>query len=258
MAVFQAAGGDGIPSSQAGVRLDEAGRRVPSRLAKNRGFVVRARHARPRGSADGLVRPLQGSARNTATREHSLTASTAKAANYIANDRHRSGRWRRERSGSQQMPTIQQLVREGPGRQGREDQDPGTEGEPAAARCVHPGPHTTPKKPNSALRKVARVRLTSVGRGHRLHPWCGPQPAGALGGACPWRPCEGPARRALQDHPRLARRPGVHGRKQGRSRYGAKKEKGRPAAQRPGTEALGNQPDPVMAPDGHRSSSTRC
>ena len=32
----------------------------------------------------------------------------------------------------------------------------------------------TPKKPNSALRKIARVRLSNRPRGHRVHPGRGP------------------------------------------------------------------------------------
>ena len=74
------------------------------------------------------------------------------------------------------MPTINQLVR-----QGRQKQKNRT-ASPALERCpqkrgvcirVH---STTPKKPNSALRKVARVRLTNgfevtsyiPGEGHNL------------------------------------------------------------------------------------------
>src|SRR5699024_6887904 len=48
-------------------------------------------------------------------------------------------------------------------------------------------------------------------RGHRLHPGCGSQPAGALDGARPWRSCQGPARCPLQDRPRLPRHPGCQG-----------------------------------------------
>jgi multidrug transporter EmrE-like cation transporter len=61
---------------------------------------------------------------------------------------------------------------------------------------------TTPKKPNSALRKVAKVRLTNGFEVIELHPRRGPQPAGALGGDDPRRPREGPAGRALPHHPR--------------------------------------------------------
>jgi hypothetical protein len=65
---------------------------------------------------------------------------------------------------------------------------------------------TTPKKPNSALRKVAKVRLTNGSRSFQLHRWRRPQPAGALGGADPWRPCEGSPGRALPHRARLAGR----------------------------------------------------
>ena len=67
---------------------------------------------------------------------------------------------------------------------------------------------TTPKKPNSALRKVARVRLTNGHRGDLLHPGRRPQPAGALDRADPRRPREGPARHPVSHHPRLARHRG--------------------------------------------------
>ena len=43
----------------------------------------------------------------------------------------------------------------------RQDGEPGAAGVPAEARRLHPRVHPTPKKPNSALRKVARVRLTN-------------------------------------------------------------------------------------------------
>ena len=64
---------------------------------------------------------------------------------------------------------------------------------------------STPKKPNSALRKIARVKLTN---GHRLYPRRGTQPAGALCGHDPWRPCEGPPRCPLPHHPRHSGYPG--------------------------------------------------
>ena len=59
---------------------------------------------------------------------------------------------------------------------GRAQQGAGAEAVPAEARRVHPRLHETPKKPNSALRKVARVRLTNgievttyiPGEGHNL------------------------------------------------------------------------------------------
>ena len=66
---------------------------------------------------------------------------------------------------------------------------------------------TTPKKPNSAMRKVAKVRLTNQYRGHPLHPRREPQPAGALRGADPRRPGQGPSGRALPHPARRARHP---------------------------------------------------
>ena len=57
------------------------------------------------------------------------------------------------------MPTIQQLIRKPRKAPGKAEQGSGDAGMPAKARRVHPGYTTTPKKPNSALRKVARVRL---------------------------------------------------------------------------------------------------
>ena len=42
-----------------------------------------------------------------------------------------------------------------------QDQVPGTEVLPGTPGCLHSRVHLHPQKPNSALRKVARVRLTS-------------------------------------------------------------------------------------------------
>ena len=67
---------------------------------------------------------------------------------------------------------------------------------------------STPKKPNSALRKIARVRLTNGMEVTAYIPRRGPQPAGALRGDDPRRPCQGPARCALPHHPRLSGHPG--------------------------------------------------
>jgi hypothetical protein len=64
---------------------------------------------------------------------------------------------------------------------------------------------TTPKKPNSALRKVCRVRLVNGYEVTSYIGWRRPQPAGALGGADPRRPRQGSARRALPHRSRLSR-----------------------------------------------------
>ena len=74
------------------------------------------------------------------------------------------------------MPTINQLVRYGRSRKRKKTDSPALRSCPQKRGvCVRVGT-TTPKKPNSALRKVARVRLTNgmevtsyiPGEGHNL------------------------------------------------------------------------------------------
>ena len=74
------------------------------------------------------------------------------------------------------MPTIQQLVRKGRSRPKKRTKSPALKGS-SQRRGVCTRVYTmTPKKPNSALRKVARVRLTNgmevtsyiPGEGHNL------------------------------------------------------------------------------------------
>ena len=59
------------------------------------------------------------------------------------------------------MPTINQLVRKGRSVPKIKSKVPALEGSPAKRGVCTRVYTTTPKKPNSALRKVARVRLTS-------------------------------------------------------------------------------------------------
>jgi small subunit ribosomal protein S12 len=74
------------------------------------------------------------------------------------------------------MPTIQQLVREGRKPKPKKEKTPGLAGAPQRRGVCTRVYTITPKKPNSALRKVARVRLTSgievtayiPGEGHNL------------------------------------------------------------------------------------------
>ncbi|HHL71751.1 MAG TPA: 30S ribosomal protein S12 [Bacteroidetes bacterium] len=74
------------------------------------------------------------------------------------------------------MPTINQLVRFGRKRQLRKTTSPALTGAPQRRGVCTRVYTTTPKKPNSALRKVARVRLTNgfevtayiPGEGHNL------------------------------------------------------------------------------------------
>src|SRR5438309_5175666 len=59
------------------------------------------------------------------------------------------------------MPTIQQLVRHGRRRKRTQVRTPALRGATQRRGVCTRVYTTTPKKPNSALRKVARVRLTS-------------------------------------------------------------------------------------------------
>ena len=59
------------------------------------------------------------------------------------------------------MPTIQQLVRKGRQDKVAKTTTPALKGSPQRRGVCTRVYTTTPKKPNSALRKVARVRLTS-------------------------------------------------------------------------------------------------
>jgi small subunit ribosomal protein S12 len=59
------------------------------------------------------------------------------------------------------MPTIRQLVRKGRERQVAKTKSPALQGSPQKRGVCVRVYTQTPKKPNSALRKVARVRLTN-------------------------------------------------------------------------------------------------
>ena len=74
------------------------------------------------------------------------------------------------------MPTINQLVRKGRKKAVDKSKTPALKGNPQKRGVCTRVYTTTPKKPNSALRKVARVRLTNglevtayiPGEGHNL------------------------------------------------------------------------------------------
>jgi small subunit ribosomal protein S12 len=74
------------------------------------------------------------------------------------------------------VPTIQQLVRKGRQTKREKSKTPALKGSPQRRGVCTRVYTATPKKPNSALRKVARVRLTSgvevtayiPGEGHNL------------------------------------------------------------------------------------------
>ncbi len=59
------------------------------------------------------------------------------------------------------MPTINQLIRQGRKKQQKKSLTPALKGAPQKRGVCVRVYTTTPKKPNSALRKVARVRLTN-------------------------------------------------------------------------------------------------
>jgi small subunit ribosomal protein S12 len=59
------------------------------------------------------------------------------------------------------MPTVQQLVRKGRRPDKAKTKSPALKGSPQRRGVCTRVWTTTPKKPNSALRKVARVRLTT-------------------------------------------------------------------------------------------------
>src|SRR5262245_36837561 len=59
------------------------------------------------------------------------------------------------------VPTIQQLVRKGRQAKTNKSKTPALKGSPQRRGVCTRVYTTTPKKPNSALRKVARVRLSS-------------------------------------------------------------------------------------------------
>jgi small subunit ribosomal protein S12 len=123
------------------------------------------------------------------------------------------------------VPTIQQLVRKG--RQDKVDKTktPALKASPPRRGVCTRVYTTTPKKPNSALRKVARVRLTSgievtayiPGVGHNLQEHSIVLVRGG-------RVKDLPGVRYKIVRGSLDTQ-GVRGRKQARSRYGAKREK---------------------------------
>ncbi len=123
------------------------------------------------------------------------------------------------------MPTIQQLVRKGRKRIVKKTKAPALKGSPQRRGVCVRVYTTTPKKPNSALRKVARVRLTSKveitayipGIGHNLQEHSVVLVRGG-------RVKDLPGVRYHVIRGTLDTQ-GTRNRKQGRSKYGAKREK---------------------------------
>ncbi|HVX47258.1 MAG TPA: 30S ribosomal protein S12 [Mycobacteriales bacterium] len=123
------------------------------------------------------------------------------------------------------MPTIQQLVRKGRKDKVGKTATAALKGNPQRRGVCTRVFTTTPKKPNSALRKVARVRLTNgievtayiPGVGHNLQEH---SIVLVRGGRV--RDLPGVRYKIIRGSLDTQ---GVRGRKQARSRYGAKKEK---------------------------------
>jgi small subunit ribosomal protein S12 len=122
------------------------------------------------------------------------------------------------------VPTIQQLVRKGRKSKPTKAKTPALKGSPQRRGvCTRVYTHT-PKKPNSALRKVARVRLTSgievtayiPGEGHNLQEH---SIVLVRGGRVKDLP--GVRYKVVRGSLDAS---GVSARRQARSRYGAKKE----------------------------------
>lgn len=123
------------------------------------------------------------------------------------------------------MPTIQQLIRKGRKSKRKKTTAPALENCPQKRGVCTRVYTTTPKKPNSALRKVARVRLTNgmevsayiPGEGHNLQEH---SIVLIRGGRVKDLP--GVRYHIIRGTLDTA---GVEDRKQGRSHYGAKKPK---------------------------------
>ncbi len=123
------------------------------------------------------------------------------------------------------MPTIQQLIRIGRKPEAKKSKSPALRGSPQRRGVCVRVYTTTPKKPNSALRKVARVRLTTgievtayiPGIGHNLQEH---SVVLIRGGRVKDLP--GVRYHIIRGTLDTA---GTRNRKQGRSKYGAKREK---------------------------------
>ena len=121
------------------------------------------------------------------------------------------------------MPTINQLVRQGRKKIVKKTNTPALKGSPQKRGVCVRVYTTTPKKPNSALRKVARVRLTNrmevtayiPGEGHELQEH---SVVLIRGGRVPDLP--GVRYHVIRG---ALDTTGVNNRKQGRSKYGAKR-----------------------------------
>jgi small subunit ribosomal protein S12 len=123
------------------------------------------------------------------------------------------------------MPTINQLIKQGRAKQSAKSKAPAMQASPQKRGVCTRVYTQTPKKPNSALRKVARVRLTTgieitayiPGVGHNLQEHSVVLVRGGRVKDLPG--CRYHIIRGTLDSI------GVQDRRQGRSKYGAKRPK---------------------------------
>ena len=127
------------------------------------------------------------------------------------------------------MPTIQQLVRKGRNKNVEKSKSPALDSCPQRRGVCVRVYTTTPKKPNSAMRKVARVKMTNSkevnayipGEGHNLQEHSIVMIRGGRVKDLPGVRYH-VIRGALDTS-------GVEGRSQSRSKYGTKRPKKKPA-----------------------------
>ncbi len=127
--------------------------------------------------------------------------------------------------GGDSMPTINQLVRKGREKKIKRSKAPALQGNPQKRGVCVRVFTTTPKKPNSALRKVARVRLSNgievtayiPGIGHNLQEHSVVLVRGGRTKDLP-----GVRYKIIRGALDAA---GVEGRRQSRSKYGTKRPK---------------------------------
>ncbi|ABX31519.1 ribosomal protein S12 [Petrotoga mobilis SJ95] len=123
------------------------------------------------------------------------------------------------------MPTINQLIRYGRTSVKKKTKSPALRGNPQKRGVCVRVSTMTPKKPNSALRKIARVKLSNgievtcyiPGEGHNLQEHSNVLVRGGRVKDLP-----GVRYKIIRGTLDAA---GVEGRKQGRSKYGTKKPK---------------------------------
>ena len=184
------------------------------------------------GRSSGTSRDAWNPGSNAADEDYGPSGRWTRAIRYrVLNNRAVAAVWRPPREdhrfdiGDSKLPTIEQLVRKGRKAKPKKSKTLALKGSPLRRGVCTRVYTTTPKKPNSALRKVARVRLSSgievtayiPGEGHNLQEHSIVLVRGGRVKDLPGVRYH-IVRGALDTQ-------GVKDRKQGRSRYGAKKAK---------------------------------